>query len=108
MTKANLPSIPSNIESYRVAIEKEMEEYTAAVYFDQSRYSFAVFAEGNGEITINISAKNINLPNYWYAVLLYLLRHVCLLALKVRWMAHYLHLQRRHARTYPDQRMYPY
>lgn len=46
-----------------------MEEYTAAVYFDPSRYSFAVFAERSGEITINISAKNINLPNYWYAVL---------------------------------------
>lgn len=53
------------VDSYRAAIANVMEKYVNDS-FKSNKANAAVYGADNGTITICVSAKNVNLGNYWY------------------------------------------
>jgi capping protein alpha len=56
--------LESSVEKYRAAISAAIETYIAEGY-KPGKVVHAVYGADNGQITIALSAKNINLGNYW-------------------------------------------
>jgi len=54
----------SEIDSYRVALTNSLSTYLNES-FKPNKTNFCVYGSDNGQLTIVISAKNINLSNYW-------------------------------------------
>ena len=49
---------------FRKAIQGGIDKY-AAETFTEEKYASATYAEPNGTVTLVVSAKNLNLSNYW-------------------------------------------
>jgi len=56
--------LSDEVAKFRSAVQKSVEGYVAGQY-KQSKVCTAVYGHDNGSLTICISAKNINLGNYW-------------------------------------------
>jgi capping protein alpha len=56
--------LSEDVASYRAAIGKAVDTYTAQQYKGGKVVS-AVYGADNGQITICVSAKNVNLSNFW-------------------------------------------
>lgn len=54
----------AKVESYRKAIEEAVEGY-GGESFTNGKYACATYASPNGAITMVITAKNLNLRNFW-------------------------------------------
>jgi capping protein (actin filament) muscle Z-line, alpha len=63
--------LDAGINAYRTAISNQLKAYTnqndgaESGYFRRGKCSSAVYGAANGEITVCISAKNINLAAFW-------------------------------------------
>lgn len=56
--------LPDEVDALRAATQKAMEAYIEDLY-KPGKATVAVYGADNGTITICISAKNVNLSNYW-------------------------------------------
>jgi capping protein alpha len=56
--------LSENIEQLRSAVQKSLEVYTSDLY-KANKATVSVYGADNGTITICLSAKNVNLSNYW-------------------------------------------
>eukprot|EP01083_Nonionella_stella_P084011 232413_1 len=56
--------LSDRVEQYRFAVQSGMEKY-ASETFTPGKYSTSTFGNDNGMITAIVSAKNLNLRNYW-------------------------------------------
>lgn len=56
--------VDASTKAYREAIEKAVEGYGSESFTD-GKYACATYAEPNGEIRMVITAKNLNLRNFW-------------------------------------------
>jgi len=56
--------VDSNIEDYRKAIQLGIEDY-ASESFTSGKYAAATYASPNGVVTMIVTAKNLNLRNFW-------------------------------------------
>jgi len=57
--------LADNVDRYRRAINTAVQSYVSEGY-KSGKVVVAVYGADNGQITICISAKNVNLANYWY------------------------------------------
>eukprot|EP00823_Brevimastigomonas_motovehiculus_P000239 TRINITY_DN10344_c0_g1_i1.p1 TRINITY_DN10344_c0_g1~~TRINITY_DN10344_c0_g1_i1.p1 ORF type:complete len:284 (-),score=66.75 TRINITY_DN10344_c0_g1_i1:352-1203(-) len=60
----NKKTMDEKVSKYRVAIEKAMQTYYAGNY-KAEKGLVAVYGKDDGKIVICISARNVNLANYW-------------------------------------------
>lgn len=56
--------LSESTEALRSAVQKSFESYTSDLY-KANKATVAVYGADNGTITICLSAKNVNLSNYW-------------------------------------------
>jgi capping protein alpha len=56
--------LPDEIAKYRTAVQAAVDKYCAG-QFKGGKYVAAVYGADNGTLTICISAKNVNLSNFW-------------------------------------------
>lgn len=56
--------VDANTEAFRKAIEDAVEKYGSESFTD-GKYACATYASPNGSITMVITAKNLNLRNFW-------------------------------------------
>jgi hypothetical protein len=56
--------LAENIEQLRSAVQKSLEGYVTDLY-KANKATVVVYGADNGTITICLSAKNVNLSNYW-------------------------------------------
>jgi len=56
--------LSEDIEANRAAIQKALEAYISDLY-KANKATVAVYGADNGTITICLSAKNVNLSNFW-------------------------------------------
>jgi capping protein alpha len=49
----------------RSALEKAMRKYVEEFYVDPKDYALAVYDQGDGKLVVLISAKRVNLGNFW-------------------------------------------
>ena len=57
--------LSEDIEANRAAIQKALEAYISDLY-KANKATVAVYGADNGTITICLSAKNVNLSNFWF------------------------------------------
>ncbi len=57
--------LDDRVEEFRKAIQSSIETYISENY-KNGKCAVAVYGADNGAITIVLSAKNVNLANYWY------------------------------------------
>jgi capping protein alpha len=60
----NKQSLDGDIEAFRKAIQDGLDKYNARQY-KAGKCTMVVFGDDTGNITINVSARNINLNAYW-------------------------------------------
>ena len=56
--------LSESIEAVRAAIQKALEAYIVDLY-KPNKATVAVYGADNGTITVCLSAKNVNLSNFW-------------------------------------------
>lgn len=56
--------LDDDVEEYRAAISKLLQAYVDSAY-KNNKCTVAVYGSDNGQITICISAANVNLGNFW-------------------------------------------
>jgi capping protein alpha len=56
--------LPPSVDSYRLALHQAMVAYTAES-FKPGKCTVAVYGADNGLLTVAVSARNVNLGNFW-------------------------------------------
>jgi capping protein alpha len=56
--------LPDDIGKYRTAVQTSLDKYASGQY-KSGKYVTAVYGADNGTLTICVSAKNVNLSNFW-------------------------------------------
>lgn len=63
--KATAGSTDTPNAKHRAALEKSMRKYVEEFYVDPKDYALAVYDQGDGKLVVLISAKRVNLGNFW-------------------------------------------
>jgi len=64
VSEADAPALPAKIEDYRSCLEPCIIKYLKA-YYRENKFACAVFGDKDGTLTVAISAKSVNLGNFW-------------------------------------------
>jgi len=62
--KATKDALSSSVDKYRAAVQKALDSYLETTY-KSGKAVGAVYGTSSGKLTVCVSAKNVNLSNYW-------------------------------------------